>query len=412
MTDRVAQNEFIQHWPLVMVCAFGIGIGIAALPFYTQSVFITEWINEFGWTRAQASLGIFASTITVSLVSPFVGAAVDRFGLVRPVAFSLLGLALCFALFALFMNSLIMFIALSALMALMASATTPLPFTRAINAVFDKQRGLALGIALCGTGLAAAIAPPIVSDIIEASGWRSAYWTLSGFTVVAGLLIVIGLSRIVTNNDHEPVDLATIKATSSSATKSPHFWKLLAAFFFLAIGIGGLIVHFVPILREFGLTASSAARTAGIIGLAVILGRLSVGVAVDRIFAPYVAASVITLCMCGILSLAVFGADAAGPAAFAIGFSIGAEVDLIGYLVARYFGMAAYGRLYGIQYAAFGIGTGLSPVLLGAIGDNSGTYTASLYTACGLLAISAVLFLNLPQFKTASAAIAGAPVKA
>ncbi len=400
MTDMQSRSEFAQHWPLVVICAFGIGIGIAALPFYTQSVFITEWINEFGWTRAQASLGILASTITVSVMSPFVGAAVDRYGFVRPVAFSLMGLALCFALFALFMESLIIFIALSALMALLGSASTPLPFTRAINAVFNRQRGLALGITLCGTGLAAAIAPPIVSDIIEAHGWRTAYWVLSAFTVVAGIIIVIGLSRIAAQNSHAPLNPARIEAASKSAVRTWHFWILLASFFFLAIGIGGLIVHFVPILREFGLSASTAAKTAGIIGIAVILGRLSVGIAVDKIFAPYVAASVITLCMCGILSLAIFGKDAAGPAAFAIGFSIGAEVDLIGYLVARYFGMAAYGRLYGMQYAAFGIGTGSSPVLLGAIRDSTNTYTASLYTACGLLLISALLFICLPRFKS------------
>jgi len=412
MTETHTRNEFAEHWPLVVVCTFGIGIGIVALPFYTQSLFIVEWIDEFGWTRAQASLGILASTITIAFVSPFVGAAIDRFGLVRPVAISLMGLALSFMLFAIFLQSLTMFIALNILMALLGSASSPLPFTRAINAVFDRQRGLALGIILCGTGIAAAIAPPIVSDIIQSYGWRTAYWVLAGFTGVAGVVIIFGLSRIVSRKTQSAADPIAIKTLSSAAMGSSHFWQLLVAFFFLAIGISGLIIHFVPILLEAGLTADSAAKTAGVIGIAVILGRLSIGWAVDQVFAPYVAASAVTLCMCGILSLAIFGASAAGPAAFAIGFAIGAEVDLIGYLVARYFGMAAYGRLYGIQYAAFGLGTGISPVLLGAIRDDTGTYLTSLYTSGGLLAVSVVLFVSLPGFKALSTDPTTVPAKA
>jgi len=399
MIEARAPNEFSEHWHLVLVCTFGIGIGIVALPFYTQSLFIAEWVGEFGWSRAEASLGIFATTITLALFSPFVGAAVDRFGLVRPVAFSIAGLVISFILFAMFMNSLTIFIALSILLALLGSASSPLPFTRAINAVFDRQRGLALGITLCGTGIAAAVAPPVVSDIIQTHGWRSAYWALAGFTAAAGVAIIWGLSRIVTKKTDAPVDHALTKATSYSAVRSFHFWQLLLAFFFLAIGIGGLIIHFVPILLETGLTVEDAAGTAGIIGVAVILGRLSIGFAVDRIFAPYVAAGAVTLCMCGILLLAVFGAEAAGVAAFAIGFAIGAEVDLIGYLVARYFGMAAYGKLYGIQYAAFGLGTGASPVLLGAIRDETGTYVTSLLTSSALLAAAVLLFVCLPGFK-------------
>jgi len=403
MTEDETKNEFLLHWPLVVACAAGVGIGVASLPFYTQSVFITEWISEFGWSRAEASYGILGSTFALALVSPFVGAAVDRFGLVRPVAFAIAGLVLCFGLFAAFMNSLLILIGLNILMAILGGASSPIAYTRAINAVFARQRGLALGIVLSGTGIAATFGPPVVSDLIEAQGWRAAYWSLAGFTALMGLLIIFSLSRIVTRKPGPSASHAAIRAASSKATRTPAFWHLLAAVFFLAIGVGGLIIHFVPILRESGLSAEVAAQTAGSIGIAVILGRLVVGAAVDRFFAPYVAASVIVLCMSGILSLAMFASAAAGPAAFAIGFSIGAEVDLIGYLTARYFGMTAYGRIYGRQYAAFLIGTGLSPVLFGAIRDSAGNYTLSLFTAAWLLATAAIFFATLPKFNAVPA---------
>jgi len=100
---------------------------------------------------------------------------------------------------------------------------------------------------------------------------------------------------------------------------------MLGAMFTLSLGFGGMIVHFVPILLESGLTMSVATSTAGVIGIAVILGRIIVGAAVDKIFAPYVAFVVIFSCILGVLSLAIFGTKAAIPAAFVIGFSIGAE---------------------------------------------------------------------------------------
>ena len=87
-------GEFSRHWLLVLVCAIGIGVGVSALPFYTQGLFIEAWIADFGWTRAQASFGILGSTIALAAVLPFVGTIVDRYGLVKPVMVSLLGLSL------------------------------------------------------------------------------------------------------------------------------------------------------------------------------------------------------------------------------------------------------------------------------------------------------------------------------
>ena len=149
----------------------------------------------------------------------------------------------------------------------------------------------------------------------------------------------------------------------------------MAAIFFLSLGLGGLMIHFVPILLDVGFTASAAVKIAGVIGIAVVLGRLLVGFAVDRIFAPRVAIAILIACISGVLALAFLGTAAAVPAAFVIGFSVGAEVDLMGYLVARYFGIQAYGQIYGRQYSTFLIATGLSPVILGAVRDATGSYT-------------------------------------
>jgi predicted MFS family arabinose efflux permease len=222
---------------------------------------------------------------------------------------------------------------------------------------------------------------------------------MAAFTLVVGLVIVAVLARL--NGAKTPMNIDTEAASRDFkiAKASRSYWTIMAAIFCLSLGLGGLMIHFVPILLEMSFTTSDAAKIAGVIGIAVVLGRLLVGFAVDRIFAPRVAIAILFACISGVLALAIFGSAVAVPAAFVIGFSVGAEVDLIGYLVARYFGIHAYGQIYGRQYSTFLIATGLSPVILGAVRDVTGTYTGSLFTAAAFMVASAALFAKLPKFE-------------
>jgi MFS family permease len=374
-------------------------VGVSSLPFYTQGLFIEAWIADFGWTRAQASLGILGSTLALAAVLPFIGSIVDRYGLVTPVMISLLGLSLAYVLLGMFVQSIATFVILAMLQAILGSASSPLAYTRAINAVFNKQRGLALGVALSGAGVAATFGPTLISNAIDAFGWRGAYYAMALFTLVVGAVIVLVLSRLNGAKTAASIDMEAANRDFLVAKASRTYWTIMAAIFCLSLGLGGLMIHFVPILLDVGFATNAAVKIAGVIGIAVVLGRLLVGFAVDRIFAPRVAIAILLACISGVLALALLGSVVAVPAAFVIGFSVGAEVDLIGYLVARYFGMHAYGQIYGRQYSTFLIATGLSPVILGAVRDATGTYTASLFTAAAFMVISAALFAKLPKFE-------------
>jgi MFS family permease len=399
LADQNIRSEFSRHWLLVLVCAVGIGVGVSALPFYTQGLFIEAWTAEFGWTRAQASLGILGSTLALAAVLPFIGSIVDRYGLITPVMISLLGLSLAYVMLGLFVQSIASFVMLAMLQAILGSASSPLAYTRAINSVFTKQRGLALGVALSGAGAAATFGPSLISSAIDAFGWRGAYYAMALFTLLVGAVIIIVLARLKSAKASEHIDVQAAREGFKAAKASASYWLIMAAIFCLSLGLGGLMIHFVPILLDIGFTTSEAVKVAGVIGIAVVLGRLLVGFAVDRIFAPHVAIAILFACICGVLALAVFGMVVAVPAAFVIGFSVGAEVDLIGYLIARYFGMHAYGQIYGRQYSTFLIATGLSPVILGAVRDATGSYTASLFTAAAFITLSAALFTRLPKFE-------------
>ena len=250
-----------------------------------------------------------------------------------------------------------------------------------------------------GAGVAATFGPTLISNAIDAFGWRGAYYAMALFTLAVGAVIVLVLSRLNGAKTAANIDMEAANRDFLVAKASRTYWTIMAAIFCLSLGLGGLMIHFVPILLDVGFATNEAVKIAGVIGIAVVLGRLLVGFAVDRIFAPRVAIAILLACISGVLALALLGSVVAVPAAFVIGFSVGAEVDLIGYLVARYFGMHAYGQIYGRQYSTFLIATGLSPVILGAVRDATGTYTASLFTAAAFMVISAALFAKLPKFE-------------
>jgi MFS family permease len=197
-----------------------------------------------------------------------------------------------------------------------------------------------------------------------------------------------------------PPQPAQARAVIGRAVTSRIFWTIALGFAAIAIAVSALVVHMVPLLRDSGMPPLQAAAVASFTGFGVLLGRLVIGWLIDRFFAPRVAASVFTLTAAGCLLLAYGGPDTAPFAAFLIGFSLGAEVDLISYLTARYFGMSAYGLLYSLIYAFFIVGASVGPVLAGKIFDMTGNYSLAIWTVIGLLLAGAGAALTLPRFKS------------
>jgi MFS family permease len=88
-------------------------------------------------------------------------------------------------------------------------------------------------------------------------------------------------------------------------------------------------------------------------------------------------------------------------AAMFIGLAAGSEVDLVPYLTARYFGLKAYGKLYGWVFVFFYAGVGIVPPIFGRVFDINGNYDIALQFAIGALVIGVVTIATLgkpPKF--------------
>jgi len=88
---------------------------------------------------------------------------------------SLLLYGACLYLISQMNGSLSIFYLLTILLTIVALPTTPLGFTRVVNAWFEKHRGLALGISLTSTGLGAFFIPKYLTPYVANYGWEKGY---------------------------------------------------------------------------------------------------------------------------------------------------------------------------------------------------------------------------------------------
>jgi MFS family permease len=377
----------------------GLLVGNGPIMQFTFGVLLPPLVAEFGWARGTVSSVIVTGLLMTGIATPLVGRLVDRFG-TRTVALPGITLfALSTAAVALVPASPVAFNLAYAVMGLAAAAQTPLIYARAIAARFDAKRGLALGIAMAGVGLGATLVPQVAHRLVGAVGWRGAY---AGLGVLTFLLAFPAVALFLGDSDRRGArDSAPAPAlpglTGRKAIGTAQFWKLAAAFMIVAAAAGGTVSHLVPLLTDRGMTSGAATGVLSTAGLALVAGRLLAGYLLDRVFAPYVAASFFLAPFVGIaVLLFASGPASAGVAAILIGVGLGAEVDLIAFLQSRYFGLRGFGEIYGYFFALFMLGAGVGPFAMGASFDATGSYQLMLvcFALALLIAIGVMLGLG------------------
>lgn len=364
--------------------------------------------EEFGWSRAEFQLALLFSTGTGVITAPLVGVLLDRFGARNMALSGLVGLSIALTLPTLINGELWMLYLSYTAMALLGAGTIPVTWTRAITSLFFKQRGIALGIMLSGTGICAIIIPQYTVWLIETFGWRAAYFGLAALPVLGAGPLVFFLFKPGNQISQDPdAAAAAIEGyTFSEAIRGFRFWVLLISIFAVYIAMSGMVPNLIPALQDQGISAQKAASAISIFGIAVIAGRLIVGYLVDILWAPGVAAVALSLPVVG--SLLLLGAPdffIACVAAALLGFAAGAELDLMAFLAAKYFGLLHYARIYAVLYAALALASGIAPMLFARVFDVTGSYDIGFLVGAVCFAAGALMILLLgryPNFGQAS----------
>ena len=394
--------------PVVSAVILGLATGVASINLFAPQIFQKHVIAEFGWQQPQFALATAIATLVTVISSPLIGRLFDRQGVRRWAIVSIVLLAaLLISLRWLTPNLWHLYLVMG-LMPLLAAGTSSVAYSRIIARWFDRRRGQAFGAALAGIGVGGAVLGPTIGWLIAHYGWRDAYASLGLLGLLLTLPVVLwalrdspaecglgfdGLPAAAATASNAPARPAVIYGYAApESRRQPRFWLMLMAFVIMSFGIGGVMVQLVPILIARGIPEATAVQTLGALSIGLIAGRAFAGFLMDRLFAPYVAATIVLLPAIGAALLAM-GADATGAfvAAMLVGLAAGAELDVIAVLVTRYFGNRAYAENYGWQYAAWTLGSGTGQLLTTAAYQRLGTHTQVLWLYATLFVISGVL---------------------
>ena len=378
--------------------------GASPLPFNVLG-FLFEPLNaEFGWNKAQVSIGITVFGVTASLLAPVIGSLADRHGVRKVALLSLVGFIITFSAFYIMPGSLAAYYGLWFAVGLVGIGSTPVTWSRAISMWFVKNRGLALGMMLIGTSAAAFIVPKIAVWAIQNAGWREMFPIVALLPLLIALPVGLLLFR-EPRPDERPAQLSSADGSISGMTfkeaaRTRQFWLLWCSILLIALAYGGAHIHMPAIVKDHGIDAKGAAGIMGIIGIGLLVGRVGVGFLLDRVWGPVIAFPVLCLPALACYLLIGTSSDAAmiTTAAFLLGFAAGAESDLIAFLAARYFGMAHFGRIYGMLYMPFGLMSAVSPLVYGIVRDKAGSYDPVLSVAAVVFVVGGALLLLLGRY--------------
>ena len=146
---------FANRWLVVAASVCGLLVGSGPILIFSSGVFLKPVSAELGITRGDLSSAVFLAAICTAIACPLLGWFLDRFGTRRVMIPGVLLYALVVAGFGLMETKPAFVIPLIfALVGLVGAVQTPIPYAAVVAQWFDRQRGLALGIATAFPGVA------------------------------------------------------------------------------------------------------------------------------------------------------------------------------------------------------------------------------------------------------------------
>ena len=390
---------------LVMTMVYGasFSFGIFLKP-------LSEW---FGWARTSTSGAYAVSLWTSGLLAVLMGALTDRYGprIVLAVGGLLGGLGY------LILSGTSTLWHLYAGFAVIAVNTSTVwtPTMATVSRWFSDKRVLALGIVTGGIGLGQMVMPPLVTYLIGANDWRTAYLVLAVMTWVIVIPAAIpakhspegtGLPSAGTGLKDNPFNsgaAAAVQANEWSLTEAVHtptFWLLVGLNITVAATLFMAGIHIAAYATDASITASSAALVLTVMGGANIMSKLVVGTIATRRGSRF---SLLLFLALATIALFIFAVSTELWMFFAVaalfGFGIGGAAPPLAAMVAEYFGLRSVGVIMGVIGIGWAAGCSLGTILGDYLFDTSGSYVVAFLVAGGLsvLALFFVLLLRAPR---------------
>lgn len=417
----VSSSKSYKFFPGWLVVASGFVIMATCYTIFVNcmSLFQPYIVSDLGITLAQYNISNAISTVVSVVGSMVIGAIADKVSgrslgslTVIYTAAVLMGMS--------FVNQLWMLYLLFAFSGCFAVASTRLLISLITANWFTAKRGLAISIALSGSGAGGAILSPIVSNLIVGVGWRTAFLVLAGICLVLALPITaysfrtspreIGLAPL-----GEGEDLPDDKKTSDidvvvgwkNLKLHPAFWTLVVAFLLMGVVNGAILPNqvtnmtSVTIAGEKVVTGGHDTLWAGTVLSAymvtVVVAKISLGALYDKFGLRFgnILGSIACIVACVALC---FPATDFGPWVAGISFGIGTCMGTITPTIAasKQFGMTDLGKITGTITSLEMVGGTVGSILSGVLFDMHHSFV-STWVVCLVCSVLMFAFLLISE---------------
>ena len=409
MFNRTGKGRFFYGY-VVAVAGFltwFFGWGVYAICF---GIFFKPLLTEFGWSRAEISLGYSISLVIQATLGIIMGRLTDRFGprFIVTVFGSFLGWSL---LLTSQVHTLWQFYIYYAVIGGIGASILNIPIMATISRWFIKRRGLMTGLVQAGAGFGGFFLAPFAGWLILTYGWRYACTVLglitAAFMILSGLFLIKepkdigqlpdGALTDHTNRINIPPDSPRkgIPSFRDFIGTLP-FWVITSIYASFGYSRSVFTAHTAAHVQDLGFSLSDGANVMAIVSIASMIGRIGMGRVADKIgnrrtlIMSYAATAVIiawVLVAGNLWGLYLF--------AWVYGFCWGALAVLRFAVTAEVFGLASVGFVMGILGFSESMAATFSSYFSGFVFDLAGNYDVAFILCIAVSILGAVLSWRL-----------------
>ena len=406
----IDRTPFFYGWVVLLAGSAG-SVMMGPSQTFTISLFIDTYVTELGLTRATVSLLYGLATLGASLLLPFTGRLVDRYGPRTMMAIVSAAFVISCASMSFVMGA---FSLLAALLVLrfLGFGSMQLVSNNAIAQWFVRRRGMVMGIS--GQSLAVSLLfwPALTERLIQVFSWRAAWIGISllvlAVAVPVAWLFYRDRPELYGQRPDGDVRVGAIYPdianeenwTLSEALRTGVFWIFVVAFLLMSTIYAGLVFHQASLFAARGLSRTAAVSAFQVMAIVSILGNLTMGRLLDRVSARLLLVATLAILAASVWFIQTMQTPTAGLFyAALIGLSMGGYRVMDATIWAKYFGRLHLGSIRGATMVGTVGGTALGALPLGLSYDLTGGYTPALTVFLLLpLGISALMiFVRRPQ---------------
>ncbi len=400
---------------LVLLAAAGI-FALTMGARQSMGLFLGSINTSTGLGLASISLAFAFGQLWWGLTQPFAGMVADRIGAGRVLVIGIVLVAIGTALVPYMTSTAGLIFAIGVLSAGGAGMAGPSVLMAATTRLVPAdKRGMATGIVNAGGSFGQFLFAPIAAGITALAGWAVALQSLALMTLLA-----LPAAWVLRGNSARPAVAGAAPAPATETTGAAvrraladrSFRLLSLGFFVCGFHVAFIATHLPGVVAACQLPPAVGAWALAMIGLFNIIGSFSMGWAISFQGGRWRMKSLLSL---------VYAARAVAVLVFlfapktqtnvlvfaaVIGFTYLSTVPPTAGLVAKFFGPAHMGTLFGLVMLAHQLGGFLGAYLGGKAFQWNGDYNWMWYADI-VLAVGAAL-IHLPIRETAQPRVAGA----